>query len=329
MLRRALALVAVAFLCILTSTGAMATAQRTFVASNGSDANPCSITAPCRGFTAALVQTTSGGEIIVLDSAGYGPVTINQAVSIIAPPGVYAGISVVSGTGIVVNSGSSTVVLEGLTINGLGGGTGIDFQAGSALRIERTTISGFTSYGLSAFLGAAATMLIHDSAFVGNASGIWTETSAGAVTVEIDGSRFDQNSEGAVFTDNVRGTVSGSSFSRNASVGAFVQPETSGATNNMTFRNCVFSANANAGLVLGAVAGTTTLTQVTDSEFSDNSGAGIQTQPASTAQVSNTTITRNGTGVANVSGGISRTFQDNRLYGNTVDGAFSSTIGKQ
>jgi hypothetical protein len=62
-------------------------AQRTFVsAGNGSDANACTRQAPCRNFGTAMAQTDSGGEVIVLDSGGYGVVTINQSVSIVAPP---------------------------------------------------------------------------------------------------------------------------------------------------------------------------------------------------------------------------------------------------
>ena len=54
MLRGAHALATVAFLSILTSTVALATAQRTFVASYGNDANVCSLTQPCRGFAATV-----------------------------------------------------------------------------------------------------------------------------------------------------------------------------------------------------------------------------------------------------------------------------------
>src|SRR6266568_4863825 len=102
---------------------ATALAQRTFVsAAGGNDANPCTLTLPCRNFQAAIAQTASGGEVIVLDSGGYGTVTISQAVSLIAPPGVYAGISVFSGAGITVSAGASdVVVIRGLTLNGLGG----------------------------------------------------------------------------------------------------------------------------------------------------------------------------------------------------------------
>ena len=51
---------------------------------------------------AAVLQSRSAKrhpaeQVIVLDSAGYGPVTITQAVSIIAPAGVYAGVSVSRG----------------------------------------------------------------------------------------------------------------------------------------------------------------------------------------------------------------------------------------
>ena len=71
---------------LLVATAALAfsanAAQRTFVATSGSDANTasnCSNTAPCRGFSAALTVTDSGGEIIVLSSGGYGAVTIDKA----------------------------------------------------------------------------------------------------------------------------------------------------------------------------------------------------------------------------------------------------------
>ncbi len=87
----------VLLLAAAISNDADAFAQRTFVASSGADTNSCAITQPCRSFASAIALTAAGGEVIVLDSAGYGPVTITQSVSIIAPPGVYAGISVLAG----------------------------------------------------------------------------------------------------------------------------------------------------------------------------------------------------------------------------------------
>src|SRR2546425_807205 len=100
-----LILSSVLFTLIITLPAAAA--PRTFVSGLGNDANPGSITSPKRTFASALTATDAGGEIIVLDSAGYGPVAISQSVSIISPLGVYAGVTVTSGNGIDVSIGSS------------------------------------------------------------------------------------------------------------------------------------------------------------------------------------------------------------------------------
>jgi hypothetical protein len=69
MLRRNCALATIAFaLTMLASTDAEATAQRTFVASTGSDSNPCNIAQPCRGFaraiTLALVEVNARRRVL-------------------------------------------------------------------------------------------------------------------------------------------------------------------------------------------------------------------------------------------------------------------------
>jgi len=112
------------FLLLLASNLAEATAKRTFVASHGVDNPNCSIVAPCRNFAAAITATSAGGEVIVLDSAGYGPVTTTKSISIVAPPGIYAGISVLAGNGVTIDAPGATVVLRGLSINSQGGANG-------------------------------------------------------------------------------------------------------------------------------------------------------------------------------------------------------------
>jgi hypothetical protein len=83
------------------------TANRTFVSGHGVDTNPCSITSPCRSFAQAITQTTAGGEISVLDSAGYGTLIINKAITIFAPDGIEASIAVTgAGTGVDVSAGA-------------------------------------------------------------------------------------------------------------------------------------------------------------------------------------------------------------------------------
>ena len=51
--------------------------------------------------------------MIVLDSAGYGPVTTTKAVSLTAPPDVYAGISVFSGDDRKIDAGFNLGQLTG------------------------------------------------------------------------------------------------------------------------------------------------------------------------------------------------------------------------
>jgi hypothetical protein len=79
------------------------------VASFGNDADPCTRGAPCRPLTQALTQTSSAGEIIILDSGDYYPVSITQSVSILASEGIYAGIRVTSGHGITVDGSGIAV----------------------------------------------------------------------------------------------------------------------------------------------------------------------------------------------------------------------------
>ncbi len=141
------------------ASDAMAAAQRTFVASNGSDANPCSLVNPCRSFDHAVGQTLPDGEVIVLDSAGYGTATISQAVSIIAPPGIYAGVSVFSGVGITVNASAGKVTLRGLTINNVQTGTtGIAISSGAAVYLDNVVVTNFPTAGLSANVGVNSSL---------------------------------------------------------------------------------------------------------------------------------------------------------------------------
>ncbi len=163
----------------LHAGGAAATAQRTFVASDGVDGNPCSLPAPCRSFGAAIAQTNDQGEIVVLDSAGYGKVTITKSVTIVAPPGIYAGISVFAGDdGVTVNAPSGVVVLRGLKINGQGGNNGVNFVQGAELRVEGCDIAGMSQRGINAELTPGAAIYIRDTT-VGRGStvpfgtGIW------------------------------------------------------------------------------------------------------------------------------------------------------------
>ncbi len=146
---------ALALAALLFATPAVATFQRTAVASYGLDTNPCTIASPCRSFNVAIAQTTPGGELIILDTAGYGPMVIDRAIKIIGPSGVYGGISALGAginppTGIVINAGDTDVVtLRGLDVTGVPTVAplplyGINVQNAGVVHIERTSITNFT-----------------------------------------------------------------------------------------------------------------------------------------------------------------------------------------
>src|ERR1700690_760179 len=123
---------------------AVGTASRTFVSGTGADTGVCPVTTPCRTFAYALTQTAPSGEIIVLSSAGYGPVTITQSVSIINTSN-FAGVTVASGNGITINAGvNDSVTLRGLTVDGAGtGSNGIVFNSGGKLTIDQCNLMNF------------------------------------------------------------------------------------------------------------------------------------------------------------------------------------------
>jgi len=221
-----------AFALALIAAGEAFAAQRTFVSTTGSDSNTasnCSNTAPCRGFAAALTVTDSGGEIIVLNSGGYGSVTIGQSVSINAPDGVYAGISVSSGNGITVATAGVQVSLRGLTINRLAGsGHGISMTAGNSLVIDNCTVKGFAG---------------------GN--GVYV---AGVPRVKILDTLAANNSYGAVLDGVSDGVVSRSRFFDSTYVGLLVTATVAMTTSKVTVfeseasgSNTGFYADAGAG----------------------------------------------------------------------------------
>jgi hypothetical protein len=132
----------------VAASPALALSARTFVSGTGSDSSACGLATPCRTFAYALAQTAASGEIIVLSSAGYGPVTITQSVSIINTSN-FAGVTVGSGNGITINAGTSdSVVLRGLTIDGGGAGSnGIVLNSGGKLTIDQCDVMNFVGTG--------------------------------------------------------------------------------------------------------------------------------------------------------------------------------------
>jgi hypothetical protein len=142
---------------------------RVFVAAQGADANPCTFALPCRTFQHAHDVVASGGEIDVLDPAGYGPLSITKAISIQGHG--FAGISTSSGgTAIEINATALDIVsLNGLLLEGSGVGfEGIHFIKAKALVVDDCVVRNFTLVGLSAEFASAQWLSVSNSIFDGN-----------------------------------------------------------------------------------------------------------------------------------------------------------------
>ncbi len=148
-----LAATTLALLSLALSPGQAASLNRAWVSGHGTDAAGCGAPAsPCRTFQYVHDNIiAAGGEIDVLDPAGYGAVTISKALSIVNDGVGTAGVQapVPQGNAITINAGPNDVVtLRGLDIEGSGNGTtssnGIVFNSGGGLTVVDCVIRNFT-----------------------------------------------------------------------------------------------------------------------------------------------------------------------------------------
>lgn len=288
-------LIAFAFVAftLLLSASAQAQATRTYVASYGDDINPCSRTAPCRTFAGAMPKTFINGEIDCLDQYGYGAVTITKSITIDCRS-THGGIlaSGVNGVSITLSDVSGNdplhlVRLRGLIINGAGpsgtvgtrtGLTGIRINTGNGTAptviVEDVVVDGFTQSGISWFANGG-TLIVKDSTFTNNAlRGIYVDSGATVVRVDVRNSTMDFNQEGVRFDDNVRATISYSRAANNTANGFVVAPSTN--STEMDIEHCTSANNLQWGVVAqgsGAITGTI---RISDSSVTNNVVSGLQ-----------------------------------------------------
>ncbi len=347
----------VALVLGIVATGAAHAAQRTFVSGSGSDANACTLTAPCRGFARAMSQTNAGGEIVALDSAGYGAFTIDRSVSVIAPPGVYAGVSVFAPfAGITVDAPGAKVALRGLSVNGQGGSPGIWMLNGAELHVESCVVSGLVE-GIVLEAGSTSVKdtIIRDNSQAG------VRVDNGAVSAHFDhvrtqnnagpGIRIDQTSASArvsirnsVATDNggtgILVTAAGTALNvvdidstevtsngwAGVDPGIFVFVTDSTAKAEVSVANGLMARNKGAGVFAYPTAGIAHVS-VSDSTVTGNYGQGITVSGAGgTIVASRNTVTRNGLAGLRNDSGTFYSARDNRVQGNFGSGDIVGTI---
>jgi len=297
--------VAAAMLVASSRAAPAAAIQRTFVSTSGNDANPCTRTDPCRNFTAAIANTLAGGEVVALDSGGYGTFTVGKSLTVAGAPGAHVAVTAFALTGITVNAGASdSVVLRNLYVTGLGGLTGIDFLGGDSLAVDSVTVTGFSSNGLEA-TATGADLFVHDGTFRDNGdNGVVVN---GSLSAEIRHSRAEGNTLSGFRLLGSRGTITDSAANRNGS-GFFF-----GTGAVFTLSGSLADGNANGVLLFDA--GTQAL--VSASVLSNNSNNGLAPASPAVARIGSSTVTGNGLGLAGA--GTLESFQDNLVRGNTTN----------
>jgi hypothetical protein len=297
----------------LTTTQAHAV-QRTHVsAAIGNDINTaanCTPVAPCRTFQAAMTVTDVNGEVVVLDSGGYGAVTITQSVALIAPKGVHAGIAVFPSDqlGVFSDTPDINVVLRGLTINGQGGTGGIRFLFGNKLTVDNCVISNFTS-----------------------GAGIFV---SGAAIARVTNTTIRDNESGVLFQTGAHGTITHSTISGSSLDGVFVQGSVGGSITTVDIADSTIDGNGN-GVNAISSPGSVAKVSVRDSRIVRNTLRGIAAQTtngAASLSASNNIVSNNGaTGILATGTGAKvwasgNTVNDNK-FGLENVGAIFKTAG--
>jgi hypothetical protein len=278
--------------------------MRTYVSGMGND----TASSPCKTFQAALALTLHGGEIYVLNSANYGAVTINKAVTITSE-GAVAGVLATSGPGITINAGANDVInLRGLCIDGANTGiVGIQLNSGGSLNVQKSSIRNFASSGII-FGPASGTsvFLVPDSEVSNNGKN--------GILVAPSGS-------GAVNGVLNRVVVPGNGLA-SSGVGLFAYGRSSTGAVNVTITDTVANNNYY-GIGVGGSA-----VMVRNSTVSHNL-VGIRADQAAIVPVSQATVIGNGTGWQPTNGGLLQSYGNNNASGNGTDGTLTSTVALQ
>jgi hypothetical protein len=164
------------------ATFASAQAFRTWVSGVGDDANPCSLSAPCKTWAGAISKTAPGGEIDALNPGGFGAVTINKSITLDGGGGQSASILVSGTNGIIVAAASTDiVVLRNIQFQGvLGNGSnsnaglnGIRVLSGKSVTVDHCSITGFAQNAIDLESSTAnSRALVRDCYMTNNGGGV-------------------------------------------------------------------------------------------------------------------------------------------------------------
>jgi hypothetical protein len=268
---------------------------RTYLSLNGSDANACTLSAPCRLLPAALAAVNDGGEIWMLDSANFNTATvgITKSVTILAVPGALGSVVANGGDAISINTAAAMVTLRNVVILNLSGlnNNGISFSQGAELTVEGSELYGLNN--AMSLTAAGSVVTIKDTTIRDNTTTGVTVT--GAVKVQLRNAAVLNNGGGVIAANGAAVAIAGSAISGNTTG---VQSSASGSTTTQV------------ALSGSTISGNTTGLQVTAATGADTAQA----------MINKMTLSQNGTAV-NMTGGTATVFSltNNAFKFNTAD----------
>ena len=259
-----IALAATSLAAMLIAAPAQAQVAQTFVSAAGSDSNNCAdATTPCLHFQNAVNLTVPGGEVVALNPADYGPITINQPITINGQGWAYV-TPAAGGTAITINANSGdTVALRGLVLDGINatntnGTNGIVLNSGGRLTVTDCIMQNFSDAGTGP-LGRGILMQptsgtlsfdISNSTFLNNSFAIEWEPPSGSpnaigvinhvTAVAGGGIGFEtvNAAGGSVFA------VISNSVTSNTGIGIFADNEFSASTIAVSIKNLTATYNS-------------------------------------------------------------------------------------
>jgi hypothetical protein len=299
-----LTVLAAAFACSMHTAPAQARA-RVFVASYGSDSNPCTFGSPCKTFQQAVNVVDAGGEVTAIDSAGFGPISINKSVTITSPNGVEAGIVSNGSDGIDISGSGAVVVLRGLTLEGNGFGvSGISLTNGAGLTITNCVVKDF-NIGVSVEPNSGSIdVIVTDTIIAGNHIGFLYDPAGGSPAAVLAFSHV--------------------TAANNVDDGLLFDGRNSSST-NVAIADSFVSENVH-GIVTGG--GASLIISIDNTTVHGNSQIGIQAQTPSRVLLSRSVIQGNGTGIANATANSFFTYGNNLidLNANNIDVPLNTSV---
>jgi len=297
-------------IAMLYGSPAEALNVKSFVANTGNDGFTCvDVPNACKTFSSALSKTIAGGEITVINAGDYGTVSIAKAINISNDSAGEAGILNPGGVSMFISAGVGDVVsLRGLVFEGAVSGTvGILFMNGSALHIQNCVMRNYEGGGVGGLYfapGGNSQLFVSDTILFNNGSG----ANSGGIVVQPQAT-----GSANVVLDRVR--------LENNVVGLRLDAATLASGGNgihALMRDSVASGNAADGISVFTQSGKpSAFLFVERSSTVNNAGNGISANGLhAIAVVSDSTITRNGTGVSAVNSGQVISYSNNRNNNN-------------